>query len=159
MTPQRQVPPERKTIYYVGAAVGVIGFLCFISVFISGALHFGDFSNFEQHGRSEVIRAVLGMVMIMVGVFLTRIGRMCMAGSGIKLDPEEARRDVEPWARMTGGVVKDAIDEAGIQLGCQSSAEDLPFDERLRRLQKLRQDGLVSEQEYETTKKKILEHA
>jgi hypothetical protein len=27
MTPQRQVPPERKTIYYVGMAVGVIGFL------------------------------------------------------------------------------------------------------------------------------------
>jgi hypothetical protein len=159
MTPQRQVPPERKKIYYIGMAVGVIGFLCFISVFISGALHFGDFSNFEQRGRSEATRGVLGMVMMIAGGYLTRIGRMGMAGSGIKLDPEEARRDVEPWSRMTGGVVKDVMDEAGIKLGGSSSADELPFDERLRRLQKLRQDGLVSEQEYETTKKRILDQA
>ena len=159
MTPQRQVPPERKTIYYVGMMVGVIGFVCFISVFISGTLHFGDFDNFGQRGRSEGIRGVLGMLMMIVGGVLTGIGRMGMAGSGIKLDPEEARRDVEPWARMTGGVVKDAMDEAGIKLGGQSSAGELPFDERLRRLEKLRQEGLVSEQEYEATKKKILENA
>jgi hypothetical protein len=139
--------------------VGVIGFVCFISVFISGALHFGDFDNFGQRGRSEGIRGVLGMLMMIVGGVLTGIGRMGMAGSGIKLDPEEARRDVEPWARMTGGVVKDAMDEAGIKLGGQSSAGELPFDERLRRLEKLRQEGLVSEQEYEATKKKILENA
>jgi Short C-terminal domain len=37
--------------------------------------------------------------------------------------------------------------------------DKLPFDERLRRLQKLRDEGLVSEQEYESTKKKILESA
>src|SRR5215472_9290279 len=155
MTPRRQAPPKRKTIYYIGMAVGVIGFLSFISVFISGALHFGEFSD----GRSEVRRAVFGMVLMIAGGVLTLIGRMGIAGSGIKLDPEEARRDVEPWARMTGGVVKDAIDEAGIKLGDHSSADELPFDERLRRLQKLREDGLVSEQEYETTKKKILESA
>jgi hypothetical protein len=84
---------------------------------------------------------------------------MGLAGSGVKLDPEEARRDVEPWSRMTGGVLKDAMDEAGIKLGGQASGDELPFDERLRRLQKLRDDGLVSEQEYESTKKKILESA
>ena len=87
------------------------------------------------------------------------IGRMGLAGSGIELDPEEARRDVEPWSRMTGGVVKDALDEAGIKLGGQPPSDELPFDERLRRLQKLRDDGLVSEQEYEATKKKILDSA
>ena len=90
---------------------------------------------------------------------MTSIGRMGLAGSGIKLDPEEARRDVEPWARMSGGVVKDAMDEAGITLGGQPSGEKLPFDERLRRLQKLRDDKLISEQEYESTRKKILESA
>jgi len=159
MPPQRQIPPERKLLYYIGMAVGVIGFLCFISVFISAALHFGDFNNFEQRARSGIARAVLGMMMIIAGAFLARIGGMGMAGSGIKLDPEEARRDVESWARMTGGVVKDAMDEAAIKLGGQSSAEKLPFDERLRRLQKLREDGLVSEQEYEAAKRKILENA
>ena len=159
MDPQRQVPPERKAIYYVGMAVGAIGLLSFLSVFVSGALHFGDFRNFEEQGRSEAMRAVVGMILIIAGGFMTRIGRMGVAGSGVKLDPEEARRDVEPWARMTGGVVKDALDEAGIKLGGQPSGEDLPFDERLRRLQKLREDGLVSEQEYEAIKKKILDKA
>lgn len=158
MAPHRQLPPERKTIFYIGMVVGVIGFLCFISVFISAAMHFGDFSNFAQRARSEAVRAVLGIVMMIIASFLTRIGRMGMAGSGLNPDPEEARRDVEPWARMTGGVVKDAMDEAGIKVGGPSPAEELPFDERLRRLQKLRQDGLISEPEYETARKKILEN-
>ena len=158
MTPQRQVPPERKTLYYIGMAVTVIGFLTFISVFVSNALHFGDFSNFEERGRSMAVRAVAGFILMIGGSLLRWIGRIGMAGSGIKLDPEEARRDVEPWARMTGGVVKDAMDEAGIKMGSSATEENLPFDERLRRLQKLRQDGLVSEQEFEATKKKILEN-
>ena len=69
----------------------------------------------------------------MIGGSLLRwIGRMGMAGSGIKLNPEEARRDVEPWARMTGGVVKDAMDEAGIKMGSSATGENLPFDERLQ---------------------------
>ena len=140
-------------------AVGVIGFLCFISTFFSAASSFGDFTNFEQRGRSMGTRALVGMVMIIAGGIMAGIGRMGLAGSGVKLDPEEARRDVEPWARMTGGVVKDALDEAGIKLGSQPSDEQLPFDERLRRLQKLRDDKLISEQEYESTKKKILESA
>lgn len=159
MAPQRQVPPERKTLYYVGMAVTAIGFLTFISVFISLALHFGDFSNSAEQGRSMAARSIIGFIMIVGGSFIRRIGLMGIAGSGVKLDPEEARRDVEPWARMTGGVVKDAMDEAGVKLGSESPGESLPFDERLRRLQKLRQDGLVSELEYEATKKRILENA
>jgi hypothetical protein len=157
--PQRQIPPERKAIFYIGMAVGVIGFLLFISTFFSAASSFGDFTNFEQRGRSMGTRAVLGMVMMIAGGIMVGIGRMGLAGSGVKLDPEEARRDVEPWARMTGGVIKDALDEADIKLGSQPSGDELPFDERLRRLQKLRDDKLISEQEYESTKKKILESA
>jgi hypothetical protein len=157
--PQRQIPPERKAIFYIGMAVGVIGFLCFISTFFSAASSFGDFTNFEQRGRSMATRAIVGIVMVIAGGIMAGIGRRGLAGSGVKLDPEEARRDVEPWARMTGGVVKDVMDEAGIKLGNQPSGEELPFDERLRRLQKLRDDKLISAQEYESTKKKILESA
>lgn len=154
--PQRQIPPERKAIFYSGMAVGVIGFLCFMSTFLSALSSSGDL---EQRGRSMATRAVIGMLMMIAGGVMVGIGRMGLAGAGVKLDPEEARRDVEPWARMTGGVVKDALDEAGVKLGDKPSGAELPFDERLRRLQKLRDDGLVSEQEYESTKKKILESA
>src|SRR5215469_12766856 len=140
MTPQRQVPPERKMLYYVGMVVTALGFLTWIYVFISFASHFGDFSNFQERGRSMIARAMVGILLIVGGSLLRRIGSMGVAGSGIKLDPEEARRDVEPWARMTGGVVKDAMDEAGIKTGSQATGESLPFDERIRRLEKLRKD-------------------
>jgi hypothetical protein len=60
---------------------------------------------------------------------------------------------------MAGGVLKDAMDEAGIKLSSQPSGDELPFDEWLRRLQKLRDEGLVSEREYESAKRKILESA
>lgn len=156
---QRQIPPGRKGIFYFGMIIGGIGFLFFISTFFSAASSFGDFTNFQERGRSQGRRAVGGMIMMMIGSVMVGVGRMGLAGSGIKLDPEEARRDVEPWSRMTGGVVKDALDEAGIKLGSQSPLDNLPFDERLRRLQKLRQDGLISDQEYEITKKQILEKA
>lgn len=140
-------------------AVAAIGFLSFISVFFSAAMHFGDFSNFDEQGRSMAIRAVTGMVLMIAGGAMTAIGRMGLAGSGLKLDPEEARQDIEPWSRMTGGVVHDALDEAGIHLGNLKDHESLSFDERLRRLEKLREDGLINQQEYEATKQKILDSA
>lgn len=152
----RQVSPARKAVYYIGMLVGVIGFLCFFSVFVTGALHF---RNGPGRDNSEPIRGVLGMALMIAGGLMVGIGRMGLAGAGVKLDPEEARRDVEPWSRMTGGVIKDALDEAGVRVVSPSADDWLPFDERLRRLEKLRQDGLVSEQEYEFTKKKILKSA
>ncbi len=159
MPPQRQISPERKTIYYIGIGLMVLGFLSFGSTFISAASHFGDFSNFEGRSRSMMTRALVGMGMMIGGGILMSIGRAGLAGSGIKLDPEEARKDVEPWARMTGGVVKDALDEAGIDLGKHEHEEQLSFDERLRRLAKLKEDGLINETEYQAAKKKILDEA
>jgi len=156
---QRQIPPERRAIFYVGLIVSVIGILSFLSTFLSFAAHFGDFTNFEQRGSSMMMRAVIGMVMMIAGGLLSGVGKAGLAGSGITLDTEQARRDVEPWSRMAGGVLKDAMDEAGIRGGSKLTDETLTFDERLRRLKQLRDDGLVSEQEYESTKKKILESA
>ena len=50
-----------------------------------------------------------------------------LAGSGVVLDPEKAREDVEPWSRMAGGVVKDALDESGIQVG-RPDGDEMDFD-------------------------------
>jgi hypothetical protein len=99
------------------------------------------------------------MVMLVAGRLLSGVGKAGLADSGITLDTEQARRDVEPWSRMAGGVLKDAMDEAGIRDGSKPTDEILTFDERLRRLKQLRDDGLVSEQEYDSTEKKILESA
>jgi polyferredoxin len=107
----RTLPPERKAAYYVGMALVVIGFLTFGSVFVSAALSFGDFSNFVDTGRSMFLRAVIGMGMIIAGGIVSSIGSKGLHGSGVLIDPQRQRQDMEPWSRMQGGMVDDALSE------------------------------------------------
>ena len=112
----RQISEERKTAYYLGMVLMVIGGILFFSVFITGAMNFGDFSNFESNARSSMFRAITGMALLIVGGIIRGVGARGMAGSGVVLDPDKARRDLEPYSRMAGGMVKDALDEADIDL-------------------------------------------
>jgi hypothetical protein len=57
------------------------------------------------------------MALLLVGGILRGIGARGLAGSGVVLDPHKAREELEPYSRMTGGMVKDALDEAGVDLG------------------------------------------
>lgn len=156
---ERQVSPERQKVYYAGMMVSIFGALLFFSVFISAALHFGDFTDFESRGRSMALRAFSGMALIVVGAVLMGVGRSGLAGSGVLLDPERARRDIEPWSRATGGVISDVLDEAGITIGADGGGNvggELSFDEKLRRLHKLYEDGILTEGEYQREKQDIL---
>ena len=45
---------------------------------------------------------------------MRNIGAKGLAGSGVILDPEQAREDVEPWSRMGGGVLQDALSEVDV---------------------------------------------
>ena len=119
----RQISSERKTLYYVGGALIVIGFLSFFSTFLSAALNFGRFDNFDSLGRSMALCAFGGMFLIIVGAVVSNIGARGAAGSGLKLDPEQAREELEPFSRMTGGMLSDALDEADIHLGGGRSPE------------------------------------
>ena len=112
----KQISPERKTAYYVGMAIMVLGGLLFFSVFVTGALNFGDFSNFEADARSNMFRAIGGMALLFLGAVITSVGARGLAGSGVVLDPEKARDDLEPYSRMAGGMVKDVLEEAEINL-------------------------------------------
>jgi hypothetical protein len=158
--PQRQISPQRKGLYYFGNGIALVGIALFLSTFISAAVHFGDFTDFRARGRNMALRSFGGMIMMIVGGAIAGVGRAGAAGSGLKLDPEQARRDVEPWSRMTGGMVGDVLDEAGIDLGrSRQDAADasLPFDEKLRRLHKLHEDGILSEEEYLREKQELLD--
>jgi hypothetical protein len=117
----RQISKERQGIYYVGVGLFVLGGILFMSTFVTFALHFGDFSNFHENARSDALRSVLGMVFMIVGAGLAHIGSRGLAGSGVVLNPEEAREDLEPYARMAGGMLKDALDEAQVGVGSRSS--------------------------------------
>ena len=89
----------------------------FLSTFVTFAMNFGDFSNFEANAKSDMFRAIGGMVLLGMGAFIRGIGARGLAGSGVVLDPEKARDELEPYSRMAGGMVKDALDEADVKLG------------------------------------------
>lgn len=113
----RQISPERKTAYYIGMALMVFGALLFFSVFVTGALNFGDFTNFEANARSSMMRAFGGMALLILGAIVCSVGARGLAGSGVVLDPERAREDLKPYSRMAGGMVRDVLEEADINLG------------------------------------------
>jgi hypothetical protein len=113
-TPQRQIPPERKALYYGGMALAGIGLLLFLSTFVTFMLNFGNFNDFEGQARSEGLRAIGGMVLVVIGACLMSVGAKGLAGSGVILDPEKGRKDLEPWSRLGGGVVQDALSEVDI---------------------------------------------
>lgn len=153
--PQRNLSPERRGTYYFGMALAGLGLVLFLSTFVTEIMNSGDFSNFQGRVKSGMGRAFGGILCLALGQVIMRIGRSGVAGSGLKLDPEEARSDLEPWSRMSGGMLKDSLDEAGIDLSGQPA--EMPFDDQLRRLESLKRDGVLSEAEYSAAKARILE--
>lgn len=145
--PNRDVSDARKLAYYGGIAVTLLGVLLFLSNFFGGI--------------SEA-RAIGGMVLIVIGQVVAKLGSHGLAGSGVILDPQQARKDIEPWSRMTGGTIKDALGEVGIDPS-KFAADDedggLTFDEKLRRLHSLHEDGILDTAEYERAKQAILDQA
>jgi hypothetical protein len=113
----KNISEERQMAYYLGGALMVIGGLLFFSVFITGAMNFGNFSNFEGRAQSSMFRALGGMALLFIGGIIRGIGAKGLAGSGVVLDPNKAREELEPYSRMAGGMVKDAMDEAQINIG------------------------------------------
>lgn len=113
----RQISEERKTAYYLGMGLMILGGILFASTFVTFAMHFGDFSNFESNARSGMFRAFGGIVLLIIGGIIRVIGARGLAGSGVVLDPEKARQELEPYSRMAGGMVKDVLDEADVNLG------------------------------------------
>ncbi|MBU4198686.1 MAG: zinc ribbon domain-containing protein [Verrucomicrobia bacterium] len=113
----KQITEQRKSAYYFGMILMIIGGLMFFSVFITGAMNFGNFSNFQADAQSSMLRAIGGMALLITGVIIRSIGARGLAGSGVVLDPEKARQELEPYSRMAGGMVKDALDEANVSFG------------------------------------------
>ncbi|HPS03215.1 MAG TPA: zinc ribbon domain-containing protein [Candidatus Sumerlaeota bacterium] len=139
----KQISEERKVAYYAGGILMVLGGLLFFSTFITGINDFGNFSHFDTKAQvqsevlrrmgvmpgtvdrvtpmgkmhSTMLRAMGGMVLLIVGGIIRQVGATGLAGSGVILDPDKARQDLEPYSRMAGGMVKDALNEAELHLG------------------------------------------
>ena len=141
--PSRQISPERKTLYYAGMVVSGVGLLLFLSVFVSVLLTMAGIFRAveagpgpgEAFGRfSHVpwifLRGFAGFVMMGVGGGMMGVAARGLAGSGVKLDPEQARRDLEPWNRMQGGMLDDALSEVEVvQRVANRMSGDSPSDQ------------------------------
>lgn len=119
----RHISEGRQTVYYLGMALMVLGGLLFASTFVTHLLHFGDFTDFDARAQSIGFRAFGGMALLMIGGFLRVIGSQGLAGSGVILNPEQARGELEPYSRMTGGMLRDVLDEAQINIGGQPAKQ------------------------------------
>jgi hypothetical protein len=51
------------------------------------------------------------MLASIVGSIIAGIGKAGLAGSGVVLDPQQQRRDLEPWQRAAGGMISDKLSE------------------------------------------------
>lgn len=116
----RHISEERKSAFYLGTGLMVLGGILFLSTFVTFMVHFGDFTNFESNAKSSMIRAFGGLILLIAGSVIRGMGAHGLAGSGVVLDPERARKELEPFSRMKGGMIKDALDEADLNLGGRS---------------------------------------
>ncbi len=168
------IAPERKFWFNVGTGMMILGGVLFFSNFIiflmatlgsnsgplstglpQGAAFFGSFSMV-----GFVIRAFGGVMLLGAGQGVRHIAARGVAGGGLILDPQQARKDLEPWSRMGGAMVKDALDEAQLTPKApQQPTSPLTLENRLRRLQHLKQQGLISEEEYTAQRQRIIESA
>ncbi|HED64150.1 MAG TPA: zinc ribbon domain-containing protein [Planctomycetes bacterium] len=110
----REISPNRKGAYYGGTALVIFGVLLFASTFVTFAAGFGDSHHFAPGPSSMMLRPLVGMGFIVVGGILRSIGARGLAGSGVLLDPSQARKDLEPYTRMAGGMLQDALEETDL---------------------------------------------
>jgi hypothetical protein len=153
------ISPQRKSLFRVGQVIAGLGVLSFLSVFVSAAFGIGGEGTMPQ-------RAVGGFIMMIGGGALCTLAIGGAAGSLLSLDPEQARKDLEPSARLSGGLQKDALDEMGVNiphivesLTKRTTASGETFADRLRGLHALYKEGILSEEEYLREKQELLDKA
>lgn len=135
---QRSISSERKGAFYIGRGMMLIGFLLFISTFVTAAANFGNFNNFEGRVRSESTRAVLGMILLVAGGFVSVVGSRGLAGSGLLLDPNQARKELKPWNDMAGEMADDALSKIGVVKALEDSLSSRNDDVKERNVVKVR---------------------
>jgi hypothetical protein len=102
-----KISKQRKVTYYIGAGMMVLGFILFISVFFSAASMMND--PFGMSRTPPFGNAIFGMVFIIAGGVVMNIGASGAAGSGLILDPDQAREDLRPFNEAKGGMINDVI--------------------------------------------------
>ena len=135
-----QISEDRQLMYYLGMALSAIGVLVFFSTFFvmfSPQRQPVEIQVFPSSERGLIernrdilgiprettfarapepaqifTRALSGMALMALGGFLMSIGEKGLAGSGVVLNPHQAREDLKPWSQMAGGMFEDALSQS-----------------------------------------------
>jgi ribosomal protein L40E len=106
-----QISSGRKTLFYAGRIMMGIGLVLFLSVFVNVA--FSD--PLQLVDSNPMGPGIIGFIMIFVGTLISGVGAAGKAGSGMILDPEQAREDLKPFSRQAGGMLNDALQAADLK--------------------------------------------
>lgn len=106
-----KISPKRKAAYYAGMCISTIGLITFLSAILVFWSNFGVTSGFESTAKTIGLLAFAGVVLMVLGSSIGKIGAMGLSGSGLKLDPDQAREDLKPYSKMAGGMIGDALSE------------------------------------------------
>lgn len=104
-----KISKERKVTYYIGIGMMALGFILFISVFFSMANFMRDPFADPFSNPPSFLNPVIGFVLMLAGGIVSNIGAKGVAGSGLKLDPDEAREDLKPFNEAKGKMINDII--------------------------------------------------
>lgn len=121
MSKRTNISEERKVSYYLGFIFIVFGLILFISTFFTHTSNINQIQNSDGFSTiypvapNNMIKAISGMILIFIGVILQNVGRKGLAGSGIILDTEQERKDLEPINRMMGGQLNDFLEETHLK--------------------------------------------
>lgn len=127
-----EISSERKAAYYAGMGMVALGFVVFVgNMFCAGSDVSREVSIDgvpsvllgESRRGPNMGAALFGMVLVIGGGLLMKVGRFGVAGSGAVLEPQRARKDLEPYSRMAGGMLKDALEETGGVFGAKESVD------------------------------------
>lgn len=106
----RKISGERKGLYYIGMGMSAIGVVLFLSVFYYAFVDIGG-SGMMEPDFGFMKNGFIGFVLIGAGGFVMNLGAKGAAGSGLVLDPEKAREDLNPYTSAAGGMISDALKE------------------------------------------------
>lgn len=110
----REISTERKSLYYIGMGMMTIGVLLFFSVFFSVFMGMSNDSFIMGTGFGFMRRGFYGFILIAAGGYIRNLGAKGAAGSGLILDPDRAREDLNPYTSAAGGMLSDALKEVDV---------------------------------------------
>jgi hypothetical protein len=122
----KEISEDRKKLYNAGLVMMIVGGCLFALPFLAIPLVMitsliggipGSFPRGIVAVPIAFFFAFIGFGLIGGGGAMRTIAARGKAGSGLVLDPEQAREDLKPWTGLAGGMVKDTLEEADIHLG------------------------------------------